>query len=290
MSTVVDVSSVLGEYMLKGWILSDDICKKCSKVPLLRSKSSPPRQFCANCDGGPVPASSTSASLSQHSSSSADSVSQCASRPSTPPTEVSTTLSSPTFAPPMDMEEITRRRQQSDLASAEIGKLLLKGWAMLADECPNNTCYGIPLVRPPRINGGLNPHKECVVCHTVYVDRPGGGLERLQPSQALENPPELPTHEINRGESATRTPLSLGVAADGRTFSSDRGAMDGLQATVNTLEHTLEGLTERLNFLSSGQAFEVTTIGSTADAISKVTQALMKVKELQWSEQQASQS
>ena len=27
---------------------------------------------------------------------------------------------------------------------------MLEGWAMLADECPNHECYGIPLVRPPR--------------------------------------------------------------------------------------------------------------------------------------------
>ena len=44
------------------------------------------------------------------------------------------------------MEEITRRRQQSDLASAEIGKLLLKGWAMLADECPSIPRPYLPLL------------------------------------------------------------------------------------------------------------------------------------------------
>lgn len=32
------------------------------------------------------------------------------------------------------------------------------GWAMLADECPNVDCYGVPLVRPPRA-GGRDPRK-----------------------------------------------------------------------------------------------------------------------------------
>ena len=80
---------------------------------------------------------------------------------STPPTEVSSALSSPTFAVPMNTHEASRRRQQSDAAAAEMSKRLLKGWAMLADECPNNECYGIPLLRPPRVGGDKDPRKVC---------------------------------------------------------------------------------------------------------------------------------
>jgi len=40
---------------------------------------------------------------------------------------------------------------------------------MLADECPRSTCYGIPLVRPPKSGRDKDPSKECVVCGTVYV-------------------------------------------------------------------------------------------------------------------------
>ncbi|KAG6895526.1 hypothetical protein C0992_000832, partial [Termitomyces sp. T32_za158] len=81
------------------------------------------------------------------------------SRSSTPPTEVSSVLSSPVFAPPEDNEESRRRREQSDFASTEIGKRLLKGWAMLGDECPNNRCYGVPLVRPPKAGSDKDPRK-----------------------------------------------------------------------------------------------------------------------------------
>lgn len=72
---------------------------------------------------------------------------------------MSSTLSSPTFAPPVDTEETIRRRQQSDQASSEIGKRLLKGWAMLGEECPNIRCYGIPLVRPPKTGEERDPRK-----------------------------------------------------------------------------------------------------------------------------------
>lgn len=142
----------------------------------MRSPSGPTVHFCANCDAAP----STSTASSNHPGpvmpkqilptrgnsgnvderSSASSVSSATpSRTSTPPTEVSQAPSSPTFAPPTDMAEVLRRRQQSDMASAEIGRRMLKGWAMLADECPNPNCYGIPLVRPPKAGGEKDPRK-----------------------------------------------------------------------------------------------------------------------------------
>ena len=48
------------------------------------------------------------------------------SRSSTPPTDISSDLSSPTFALPVETAENVRRRQQTDAASAEIGARLLK--------------------------------------------------------------------------------------------------------------------------------------------------------------------
>lgn len=85
------------------------------------------------------------------------------SRSSTPPTDVPSALSSPVFAPPVETQESQHRREQSDRASSEIGKRLLKGWAMLGDECPNTRCYGVPLVRPPKVGGGKDPRKVCDV-------------------------------------------------------------------------------------------------------------------------------
>lgn len=62
---------------------------------------------------------------------------------------------SPEFELPPESEASRRRREQSDRASSEIGKRLLKGWAMLAEECPNTDCYGVPLVRPPSSSPGI---------------------------------------------------------------------------------------------------------------------------------------
>lgn len=61
------------------------------------------------------------------------------------------------------------RRGQSDLASSEIGKKLLQGWTMLGDECPCETCYGIPLVRPPKSVDKIDPRKVCYDHTQIYV-------------------------------------------------------------------------------------------------------------------------
>ncbi|KAF8842274.1 hypothetical protein BDN67DRAFT_398480 [Paxillus ammoniavirescens] len=198
MSNVINVSNKLGEYMLKGWVLTACPCPSpsCRGVPLLRSPKGqePAVYYCTNCDG---PLQNGDGAQSQ-SASTVSSTSH-GSRPSTPPTEFSSTLSSPTFAPPVETEEMIRRRQQSDQASTEIGKRLLKGWAMLGEECPHNRCYGVPLVRPPKSGSDKDPRKvcgnhgvyttaltlafdqECVICGTVYVTDETEGWQRLVP-------------------------------------------------------------------------------------------------------------
>lgn len=166
--------------MLYMQVLTDSPCTTpgCD-VPFMRSPqgTSPVVQFCVNCDRDPPQASALRSSLipgaedtptlqrrkTRSSSFSAESLERSShhSRSSTPATEVSSALSSPTFATPIETEESRRRRQQSDAASSEIGKRLLKGWAMLADECPNPRCYGIPLVRPPRVGASKDSRKVC---------------------------------------------------------------------------------------------------------------------------------
>ena len=141
-------------------VLTDDLCKTCGKCPLMRSPAAYTilSWYCASCDSTKNTLNDTTDSTSSVGSVSANGSLDHVSRPSTPPTEVSSTFSSPVFAP-VDTQEILRRRQQSDQASIEIGKRMLKGWAMLADECPNSTCYGIPLVRPPKTGAGVDPRK-----------------------------------------------------------------------------------------------------------------------------------
>ena len=118
--------------------------------------------FCVSCDGDPSqgPARSPAQrSSSQISNATIMSTHRSISRASTPLTDPPSDMESPLLQPIVDTEMILRRRQQSDRASTEIGNRLLKGWAMLADECPNGECYGVPLVRPPKPGGGKDPRK-----------------------------------------------------------------------------------------------------------------------------------
>ncbi|KAI0959430.1 hypothetical protein AcW1_004253 [Taiwanofungus camphoratus] len=275
----------------------------------MRSPSSPTSWFCANCDATPsAPTTSpsfqttlTAADTNAQSSSSATSSSHD-SRSSTPLTEISSALSSPTFALPMDTEEIQRRRQQSDTASAEIGKRMLKGWALLATECLNPSCYGIPLVRPPKTGSEKDPRQECVVCGTVYVDEKGargqGHLVSVSPSntsrpqydqpmtpQSLVSAPQA----IGNGKDAAKHDTTSNVtlqapnAANLAAFSTS----SAIEASVQSLELTLHALSDRLKFLSSGPILEPSLVAQTADAISRVSQALREVKQLQSSGNQA---
>lgn len=120
--------------------------------------------FCVSCDGDPsqAPAQpSVQRRSSQISNVTTASTHLSASRTSTPPTDIPSDIDSPPLHPIIDTDAILRRRQQSDRASTEIGNRLLKGWAMLADECSNPECYGVPLVRPPKPGGGKDPRKVC---------------------------------------------------------------------------------------------------------------------------------
>ncbi|KAG1753951.1 uncharacterized protein EDB91DRAFT_1043169 [Suillus paluster] len=291
-SSIVDVSSKLGEYMIKGWVLTDATCPSpgCRGVPLMRSpkNGSPVTHYCANCNG---PKQSTSSSTQSNSSSTdSSSTHESNSRPSTPPTEISSALSSPTFAPPIDTEETIRRRQQSDQASAEIGKRLLKGWAMLGEECPNIRCYGIPLVRPPKVGEDKDPRKECVICGTVYVTDVTEGWQRLVPA-----PPAIGAGSSagasNSMSSAPRTSGSRdkGKAVMGSIPSQvpEHASVPSINAVTayspaQALKLSLDAMSQRLaQICGNASQMDVISIASAADAINKVAQALSQVRHLE---------
>jgi len=277
-------------------------------------------EFCVNCDEEPSP-SEPKQRTSIASSDATTSLCLALSRTSTPPTEVSSTLSSPTFSLPEDTEEILRRRQQSDLASAEIGNRLLKGWAMLADECPGSSCFGVPLVRPPKSGGGKDPRKECVICGTIYIEEKDvSGWNRLVPIEspkrfsdatvfdptstghssrdqlqgkgvAFDETPLPPADLLNQKHASPPVPLRSHHFRQGQSMGCDSSGIAGLEASTRSLELTLNALSQRLTSLAGGQVpIDPTSISQTAEAISKVTHALIQIKQLQWSEHQAQDS
>jgi uncharacterized Zn finger protein (UPF0148 family) len=142
--------------------MTDKACDTCYN-PLMRTprNQEPVKTICVSCDEQSGVGSSSRLELTQsieinESTISLGSDTHSAEEISTPATDISIELPA-LVLPPIDTEDIIRRRAQSDQASAEIGRRLLKGWAMLADECPRATCYGIPLVRPPRSRDGVVP-------------------------------------------------------------------------------------------------------------------------------------
>lgn len=303
---MTDVPSKLGEMMVQGWVLTDNPCPApdCGGVPLLRSPKGQERvvQHCVSCDRSP---SDVSQIQSQPSSSTVSSASH-ASRPSTPPTEVSSNLSSPTFAPPAETEEMRRRRQQSDNASTEIGKRLLKGWAMLGEECPNSRCYGIPLVRPPTKNGVKDTRKECVACGTVYMTEsddeawqrlmstsstaeptsthPASGprLSVIGPTVApnVPQPLQLPTLDpVPQMKLTVGNPSRLPETRN-NCLIPNRGVTTA-DAAAQALQHALGVLSERLTVSCAAPSLvDLPSIAETSDAINKVAQALGQVNRL----------
>lgn len=167
--------------------------------------------FCAKCQGAPGAPAQSASQISSASNSTVTNKSTgfSVSRSSTPLTEAENDEEDDEdFELPPESEESRRRREQSDRASAEIGTRLLRGWAMLGDECPNDTCFGIPLVRPPnKQDGEKDPRKvcalthlpsnspdcfwlqECVICGNVYLPQ---GARSTAPAQ----PPPEPSPRV----------------------------------------------------------------------------------------------
>jgi len=300
--------------MLKGWVLTDCPCPtfSCRGVPLLRSPEGqqPVVRYCANCDG--PTATQWSEGMESQSSSTVSSASH-GSRPSTPPTDLSSTLSSPTFAPPVETEDMVRRRQQSDQASTEIGKRLLKGWAMLGEECPSTRCYGVPLVRPPKTGIDKDPRKECVICGTIYINEDSEGWQRLVPVSAGVLAPE---HGLTRGSQqpgpfdkskaiSHNSPQPIQLPTLDPPFQTPKLTVDlsrrasselrstqliaavpavsvPLDASIQALELALGALSERLAMTCiSPHLLDPSSVAATAEAIGKVAHALGQVKQLQ---------
>ncbi|KJA29979.1 hypothetical protein HYPSUDRAFT_32023 [Hypholoma sublateritium FD-334 SS-4] len=310
MATIADISQTLGDYMLKGWVLTDQPCPTpgCT-VPILRSPRgrTPLTTFCVKCNSTENPALNMPETAA--SSTSAGSIH---SPLSTPPTDFSIAPGSPTFIPLEETEQSRHRRAQSDQASSEIGKRLLKGWAMLGDECPNDTCYGVPLVRPPKSGAEKDPRKECVICGHVYVtETDWAGRENLVPfksqtselstsvqsqagsSHAIFSPAHPFSSPFGRQLAEEKQKLPVETAPQTRipsyitdtkpkvTFEPPSSSDIGLGEITQILQTSLRVLSGRLSELSSQSILDCISIGTTADSINKVASALGQVRQLQ---------
>ncbi|KAJ7591142.1 hypothetical protein C8J56DRAFT_553808 [Mycena floridula] len=214
---------------------------------------------------------------------------------STPATEFSTSSS---FVLPPETEEMRLRRAQSDLASSEIGNRLLKGWAMLGEECPNPLCYGVPLCRPPKAGGEKDPRKECVVCGEIYLtETDWAGREKLvvmRPPEALvpdkkekQNAVDLPQPEVPiivRNAPSVVVPEPRPALPAPQSTPGQKPTDTLLEEARTALEKTITTLSQRLTSVSSHPAFDPVLLGQIAEALGKATYALSQVRALQSAE------
>ncbi|KAG9104545.1 hypothetical protein FRC06_001325 [Ceratobasidium sp. 370] len=240
------------------------------------------------------------------SSSSSTAGGQANSRTSTPATDVSPPRT-PDFVLPPPSPETLRRRAQSDRASSEIGARMLKGWAMLSDECINQDCWAIPLVRPPRARPGAqpDPRKECVICGTVYItDENGELVARPTPTargnEASSSGSQRPT-EASAG-SPTKTaettirdaprelasvaptlpnPLPSNSTSAFNTASqqSATGTI-ALSSATGALQGALDSLSQRLTQLTMASNMDVKQVKDTAEAMEAVMKSLHAAQQL----------
>lgn len=178
----------LGEYMLKGWTLTDMACDRCHTTPLMRQplaeaqrEGHAPIQFCASCDGGPIGPSTESFSNRRASNSTSEASQYDTPSASTEPEVIPSFVSPPTTprhsesqrTPPTSppASHAASARGDPDAAADAISSLLLRGYSLLSSTCPEPTCRGIPLVGfPRRKDGAKDPRRECVSCGQRWVD------------------------------------------------------------------------------------------------------------------------
>ncbi|KAG9128169.1 hypothetical protein FRC07_003998 [Ceratobasidium sp. 392] len=245
------------------------------------------------------------------SSSSSTAGGQAHSRSSTPATDVSPPRT-PDFVLPPPTAETLRRRAQSDRASSEIGARMLKGWAMLSDECTNEDCWAIPLVRPPRARPGAqpDPRKECVICGTVYITDENGELV-AQPAPTTrgnatsssssqrpkETRTELPSNaavtiiqDVPRAQPASvasSAPIIIntrGVPASTTAFSSApqqaSTSAAPFSSATGALQGALDSLSQRLIQVSTASNLDVKQVKDTAEAMDVVMRSLQTARQL----------
>lgn len=128
------------------------------------------------------------------------------------------------------------RDAQSARASSLIGDMLLRGYSLLADSCPNSTCYGIPLVGQPRTrrpggrDAGLeDTKKQCVICNRVY-DKNGNLVQGGSTARSEDRPAALAG--IQNGQRTARAVTDNSTQDSPRTVARRALYEDGEQANV----------------------------------------------------------
>ncbi|KAK5575782.1 hypothetical protein RB653_006916 [Dictyostelium firmibasis] len=109
---------------------------------------------------------------------------------------------------PLTEEEkiaIEKRLKKSDEFSSKMGEFLLKGWSLLSDSCPNNECYGVPLMKD------REKKFYCVSCKMSGLEIED--LIQKLPSSTIETPTTTSSPTTKTTTSNTNTLTATNKAA-----------------------------------------------------------------------------
>ncbi|KAJ2077770.1 hypothetical protein H4R24_004931 [Coemansia sp. RSA 988] len=154
-----------------------------------------------------------------------------------------------------------QRQEQGDLASQQIGKRLLQGWAMIDRVCPNSTCFNVPLVQD------RDKVQECVICGQRYMDEDAYaakyGNNASKPMAGISNasneepkPKDAPAATIPSTAEVTVPTMpfpptdSLPSAAQTGLYETSAPATPGVKQAIGALDAKIEDLARQLTATS----------------------------------------
>ncbi|KAI8971355.1 hypothetical protein BDB01DRAFT_750284 [Pilobolus umbonatus] len=157
-----EAAELLSTYLLKGWAMTAQVCgvESCT-IPLMRSRDGA-TQFCTLHDTLPDSASKPTEtpppkSVDTEITNTLVPANTASSKPPNP-------LSFDLFTSESELQLRRDRREQSSKASQLIGQKMLQRWTLMNDQCPNASCYAVPLVRNPDTQ-----ELYCVICESTIL-------------------------------------------------------------------------------------------------------------------------
>ncbi|KIR38308.1 hypothetical protein I307_02361 [Cryptococcus deuterogattii 99/473] len=166
-------------------------CSECRTTPLMREPTAIAErdnreriQFCALCDGRPE-----------------GRVAAPILRPVAEPTPSSATQSQTIKTP--ESHAYPKEAASEPDPSESISNLLLKGYSLLGENCPNPSCRGIPLVGYPRkVDGSKDGRKMCVSCEGRWVEESSVPVDWVRDAPITSTTEAAPSSEsVQAGES-----------------------------------------------------------------------------------------
>jgi len=143
---------------------------------------------------------------------------------------------------------VARVETQSDCASKAIARLMLRNWALLGAECPNESCIGIPLMRNPQ----KRQEMFCVICERTYTDPSTQSANAAQSANATHSANS--TQSANATQSVNATPIMQAPQAHSAVIHPARASPTGASVSPIQAFETISQTQEPQNDEPAAQA------------------------------------